>query len=46
MGLEAILECKIWLGKEKMDEVNEFKYLRTILCKYGGMEGELWERTV
>ncbi len=36
----AILECKIWLGKEKMDEVNEFKYLRTILCKHGSMEGE------
>ncbi len=25
VGLEAILGCKIWLGKEKMEEVNEFK---------------------
>ncbi len=27
---EAILGCKIWLGKEKMEEVNEFRYLGTI----------------
>ncbi len=32
VGSEAILGCKIWLGQEKMEEVNEFKYLRTILC--------------
>ncbi len=25
VGSEAILGCKIWLGKEKM-EINEFKY--------------------
>ncbi len=24
VGSEAILGCKIWLGKEKMEEVNEF----------------------
>ncbi len=46
VGSEAILGCKIWLGKEKMEEVNEFKYLRTILCKHGSMEGEVRERTV
>ncbi len=46
MGLEAILECKLWLGKEKMEEVNEFKYLGTILCKHGSMVGEISERTV
>ncbi len=46
VGTEAILGCKIWLGKEKMQEVNEFKYLGTILCKHGGMEGEIRERTV
>ncbi len=44
MGLEAIPECKIWLGKERMEEVNEFKYLGTILCKHGSMEGEVKER--
>ncbi len=27
VGSEAILGCKIWLGKEKMEEVNEFKYI-------------------
>ncbi len=43
---EAILGCKIWLGKEKMEEVNEFKYLGTILRKHGSMEGEMRERTV
>ncbi len=25
VGSEAILGCKIWLGKERMEEVNEFK---------------------
>ncbi len=45
MGSEAILGCKIWLGK-KVEEVNEFKYLGTILCKHGSMEGEMRERTV
>ncbi len=24
-GSEAILECKIWLGRERMEEVNEFR---------------------
>ncbi len=27
VGSEAILGCKIWLGKERMEEVKEFKYL-------------------
>ncbi len=40
VGSEAILGCKIWLGKEKMEKVNEFRYLGTILCKHGSMEGE------
>ncbi len=29
-----------------MEEVNEFKYLGTILYKHGSMEGEIRERTV
>ncbi len=45
MGSEAIHGCKICLGKEKM-EVNEFKYLGTILCKHESMEGEIRERTI
>ncbi len=43
---EAILGCKIWLGKERMEEVKEFKYLGTILCKHGSMEGEIREKAV
>ncbi len=49
VGSEAIHivpGCKIWLGKEMMEEVNEFKYLGSILCKHGNMEGEIRERTV
>ncbi len=46
VGSEAIFGCKMWLGKEKMEKVNEFKYLGKILCKYGSMEGEIRERTV
>ncbi len=29
-----------------MEEVNDFKYLGTILCKHWSMEGEIRERTV
>ncbi len=43
VGSEAILGRKIWLGKENMEEVNEFKYLGTILCKHGSVEGEVRE---
>ncbi len=46
VGSKAILGCKIWSGMEKMEEVNEFKYLGTILRKHGSMEGEIKERTV
>ncbi len=31
------------LEDEKMEEVSEFKYLETVLCKHGGMEGEIRE---
>ncbi len=46
MGLEDILICRIWLGKEKMKEMNEFRYMEPILCKRGSMEGEIRERIV
>ncbi len=46
VGSEAIAGCKIWLGKEKMEEVNELKYLGPFLCKHGSMEGERRERPV
>ncbi len=39
LGSEVTLGCKIWIGKEKMEVVNEFKYLGTILClRYMDME--------
>ncbi len=34
------------LGSEKMEEVSEFKYLETVLCKHGGVEGEIRERVM
>ncbi len=33
--LPAVASCKIMLGSEKMEEVSEFKYLGTVLCKHG-----------
>ncbi len=41
-----MIGCKIWLGKEKIQELTEFKYLGMMLCKRGSMEGEIRERTV
>ncbi len=34
------------LGSEKIEEVSVFKYLGTVLCKHGGMEGEIRERVM
>ncbi len=39
--MPAVARCRIRLGSEKMEEVSEFKYLGTVLCKHGGMEGEI-----
>ncbi len=39
--LPAVARCRVMLGREKMEEVNECKYLGTMLCKHGGMEGEI-----
>ncbi len=44
--LPALVRCRIMLGSEKMEEVNEFKYLGTVLCKHGGMEGEIREQVM
>ncbi len=44
--LSTVASCRIMLGSEKMEEVSEFKYLGTLLCKYGGMEGEIREQVM
>ncbi len=46
MRLPAVARCRIMLGSEKMEEVSEFKYLETVLCKHGRMGGELRERVM
>ncbi len=44
MGIECEKECKIILNGEEMEEVNEFNYLGSIMCKHGGTEGETREK--
>ncbi len=44
--LPAVTSCRIMLGSEKMEEVSELKYFGTVLCKHGGMEGEIRERVM
>ncbi len=44
--LPAVASCWIMLGSEEMEEVSEFKYLGTVLCKHGEMEGEIRARMV
>ncbi len=39
-------ECKITLNGEEMEEVNEFKYLGSVMCKQGGTEEETRERAL
>ncbi|KAK3893161.1 hypothetical protein Pcinc_003002 [Petrolisthes cinctipes] len=39
-------KCEITLRGERMEEVKEFKYLGTVMCKHGSMEGEIRERAV
>ncbi len=44
--LPAVAKCRIMVGSEKMEEVSEFKYLGTVLCKHGLMEGEIREQVM
>ncbi len=37
--------CELDLGK-RLEEVKEFKYLGTVLCKHGEIGGEIRERAV
>ena len=43
---QCVMECKIDMDGVRLEEVKEFKYLGTMLCKYGSMEGEIRERAV
>ncbi len=38
VGSETMTGCKIWLEREKMEEVTEFQYLGTVLCKHRNRE--------
>ncbi len=46
VGGECEQECKIILNGEEMEEVNEFNYLGSVMCKHGGTEGETRERAL
>ncbi len=46
VGIKCEKECKIILNGEAMDEVNEFKYLGSVMCKHGGTEEETRERAL
>ena len=45
LSVPAVERCEVVLG-EKMEEMKKLKYLGTVLCKYGGMEGEIREKAV
>ncbi len=46
VGIECEKECKIILNGEEMEEVNEFKYPGSVVCKHDGTEGETRERAL
>ncbi len=46
VGTKSEKESKIVLNGEEMEEVNEFKYLGSVMCKHGGTERETRERAL
>ncbi len=46
VGIENERECKIYLNGEEMEEVNEFKYLGSVMGKHDGTEGEIREKAL
>ena len=43
---ECPRECSIVLNGKELEEVDEFKYLGSVMCKHGSMEGETRERAL
>ena len=43
VSVPAVGRCEVVPGGKKMEEVKEFKYLGTVLCKHGEMRGEIRE---
>ena len=41
-----VRKCKITIGSEQLEEVSEFKYLGSMLCKNDTMESEIRERVI
>ncbi len=46
MEIVCVKECKITLNGEEIEEINEFKYFASVMCKHGGTEGETRERAL
>ncbi|KAK3889856.1 hypothetical protein Pcinc_006182 [Petrolisthes cinctipes] len=46
VGVPTGTKCEITLRGERMEEVKEFKYLGTVMCKHGSMEREIRERAM
>ncbi len=46
MRIESQKQCKIKMNEQIMEKMNEFKYLGSILCKYGSMEEEIREKSL
>ena len=46
VNVPVVKRCEVVLGGEKMEVVKEFKYLGTMLCKNGEMDGEIRARDV
>lgn len=44
MSMPGIGKCVVVLGGEKMEEGKYSEYFVAILCKYGGIKGELVRR--
>ena len=44
--MPAVGRCEVVIEGEKMEEVKEYKYLTTVICKHGEMESEIIGRVV